>query len=184
MKATTFAIAAFVFSLHGTAAAQQTAAPEESETPQGIPATQHQEEAVREIESNLFEQLDKDGDGSISQQEARAHSQLSESWNRFDQNGDGSLDQEEFSDFEQSTALKDEAAAGGSRGQTEQGIPATRHQEQAVQDDLIGQLDKDGDGFISEQEAQAEAQLSDNWDSLDENRDGKLDSRELENLEE
>jgi Ca2+-binding EF-hand superfamily protein len=59
-------------------------------------------------------------------------------------------------------------------------MPSTRHQEQAVGDDLLGQLDEDGDGMISQEEAEAEAQLSDNWDRLDRNRDGQLDARELD----
>jgi Ca2+-binding EF-hand superfamily protein len=62
-------------------------------------------------------------------------------------------------------------------------MPTSPHQEEAIEEDLLGQLDQDGDGQISQQEAQVEAQLSDNWDLLDENRDGLLDSRELSQLE-
>jgi Ca2+-binding EF-hand superfamily protein len=115
----------------------------------------------------------------VSQQEARAHSSLSADWSNLDENRDGRLDSEEFSAYERKTDREGNAAPVGAMGQTEEGLPSTRHQEQTVGDDLVGELDKDGDGQISEQEAQAETQLSDNWDRLDKNRDGKLDSSEL-----
>jgi EF hand len=171
MKTMTTALAACILSLHATAGAQQPAEDEESE---GIPATPHQEQAAREIASDRFKQLDVDRDGSISEDEARADPSLSGSWNDLDGNGDGSLDMEEFS----ASAAETSAA-----GATKADMPATRHQEHAVQGGLMKELDEDGDGAISQQEAEAEAQLSDNWDQLDRNADGKLDSRELDRFD-
>jgi hypothetical protein len=123
--------AALILSFGGIAAAQQTATPEDEAKRSGIPATEHQEQATREVQEDT----------------------------------------------------QDKATAG-TRGQTEEGMPATPHQEKAVEEDLLAELDQDGDGQISQQEAQVETQLTDNWDELDENQDGMLDSGELSQLEE
>lgn len=45
-------------------------------------------------------QLDTNGDGVISQQEASDHAALSSSFQKLDSNGDGKLDQAEFARFE------------------------------------------------------------------------------------
>lgn len=180
MKAMTTVIAASILSFQGAAVAQESATPTESEPRQGIPATPHQKQTTKEIKSDLFSQLDRNRDGAVSRQEAEAKSALTQKWSTYDKNGDGRLDSQEFSAFEQ-TSAGDESSAGTS-GDTKEGMPATRHQEKAVGNDLVGQLDKDGDGAISQQEAQVEAQLSDNWDQLDRNDDGKLDSGELRHV--
>ena len=184
MKATIFVIPALVLSFQGAVAAQQTATPEPGATQQETPPpTPHQEEVTREVTSENFNELDQDGDGSISKEEAQAESTLSDNWSELDQNGDGMLDSEEFARLEHSTAAGEQVAGAGAHGEMEEGMPTTRHQEQVVDEELIGHLDKDGDGMISQQEADAEAQLADNWEQLDENGDGMLDSRELDQLE-
>jgi Ca2+-binding EF-hand superfamily protein len=175
MRTMTIVLAACIFSLLATAGAQQTGTPEDEKS-QGIPATPHQEQAAREIPSDQFKQLDADHDGSISEHEAQADSSLSGSWSDLDQNGDGSLDMEEFS---ASSTETDPAAAGTTKAD----MPATPHQEHAVEGGLMQELDEDGNGKISQQEAEAEAQLSDNWDQLDRNGDGNLDSSELDRLD-
>jgi hypothetical protein len=183
MKAISTLGAALILSFNGTVAAQQTSTPEDQSTEQEIPATQHQEQTAEEVKSDLFKRLDQDRDGQISQAEAQSETTLSQSWSKFDQNDDGRLDSQEFSTFEQNTNMQ-EGATVGATGPTGEGMPISPHQEGAVEDDLLGQLDQDGDGQISQREAQVEAQLADNWDRLDENEDGMLDSRELSQLEE
>lgn len=170
--------------LLGTVAAQETGTPEAQER-QGIPASPHQEQAVREIESDLFARLDQDRSGSISKQEAQAESSLSEGWSGYDRNRDGMLDPTEFSAFEQSStgAAETEDLELQRAGRTEADMPASPHQEQTIRDDLIEQLDKDGDGGISQQEAQGERRLAANWSRLDRNGDGKLDTRELDRFD-
>lgn len=194
MKATTMAAAASLLFWHGAIAAQQTATPEETdaatatsqetEAAEGIPATVHQEEATREIESELFEEIDKDGNGVISRQEAQGEPALADSWSQYDEDGDDTLNSEEFGRFTQSAAGEEAVARAEERSGAAEDMPATRHQEQAVEDDLVGQLDRNADGVISEDEAQADARLADNWDQYDENGDGRLDARELDRLEE
>jgi Ca2+-binding EF-hand superfamily protein len=182
MKAISTLGAALILSFNGTVAAQQTSTPEDQATEGGMPTTEHQEQTAEEVTSDLFTRLDQDRNGEISQEEAQAESTLSQSWSKLDENVDGRLDSQEFSAFEQNTDMEGGETVGAT-GQTEEGMPTSPHQEEAVEEDLLAQLDQDGDGQISQQEAQVEAQLSDNWDLLDENRDGLLDSRELSQLE-
>ncbi|MGH8196432.1 MAG: hypothetical protein ACREQ8_18860 [Woeseiaceae bacterium] len=101
MKTMTTLIALGLLSVQGTGVAQQTETPEEQESRHGIPATPHQEQATREVKGDLFKQLDKDGDGEISQQEAQAEAQLSDNWDQFDRNDDGKLDSRELDRFDQ-----------------------------------------------------------------------------------
>lgn len=175
MKPMTSVTAAGLLLVLGTAGAQQA-----KPVQQDMPATPHQEQATREIKSDLFKQLDDDRDGLVSRQEAQAESSLAAGWSQYDRNGDDSLDAQEFSRFESSTSVAAEDPELGQAGRTEADMPATPHQEQAVRGDLIEQLDKDGDGGISQQEAQDEHWLAANWDRLDRNDDGKLDSSELD----
>lgn len=58
-----------------------------------------------------FSDLDKDGDGQISQQEASG--KLKDNWEQVDADGDGNVDQSEFSVFEQ---MQEEPAGAGQSG--------------------------------------------------------------------
>lgn len=182
MKAMITAVATAVLSFQGTVAAQQTN-PSDEEAAEGIPPTVHQEEVTRDVENPDFRQLDEDSSGSISREEAQASTKLSDSWSQLDQDGDGSLSREEFIEYDQVTAAGDDAARAGTQGDPEDEIPATSHQEQTLGGDLVAQLDTDGDGMVSQQEAEAEAQLAENWNQYDENADGVLDPQELDRVE-
>jgi len=179
MKGMTIAVAATILGVQGLAVAQESATPAEDEPRQGIPSSPHQEEAMKEIKSDALGKLDTDRDGLVSREEAQAKPGLSDKWSSLDRNADGQLDAEELAKVESKSHTGHDAASASTTRGTEE-MPSTRHQEQAVGDDLLGQLDEDGDGMISQEEAEAEAQLSDNWDRLDRNRDGQLDARELD----
>lgn len=196
MRTMTTVLAASLLSFQGIALAQESGAQAqesgaqtgqeprpEQEPRQGIPATKHQTQTVDEIKSERFSQLDEDGNRSISREEAQAETKLTDNWSTYDEDGDGSLNLEEYSEFERTSASGDATSGDTSGmlgiGETEQDMPATRHQQQRVGDDLIGELDRDGDGAISKDEAEGEAGLSGQWDQLDRNSDGKLDAQEL-----
>ncbi|MBN1239354.1 MAG: hypothetical protein JXB36_12700 [Gammaproteobacteria bacterium] len=185
MKPLITVMSACALSFLGTVGAQQAEPPEE-EAREGIPASPHQEQALREVRSDLFERLDQNRDGSISRAEAQAEASLSGNWSEYDENGDQVLDPQEFSAFDAgSTASAEGERTQVARGElTEEGLPATRHQQQVVREDLVEELDEDGDGGISREEAQGEARLIEEWDELDRNSDGQLESTELALLEE
>lgn len=184
MRATVTAVAASLLACYGSAVAQETESAAEQESSEGIPATPHQAGTAREIESDAFTKLDQDGDGLVSRQEAQGYAMLSDNWSQYDQDGDGALSSREFGDFRAEhgdVARTGEPTATGAA--EAEGMPETRHQKETVGGDLVAQLDSNGDGTISEQEAQAHAELADNWDQYDEDGDGKLGSAELDRLE-
>lgn len=181
MKTTIIAVAASLLTCQGATALQETQSPEETDRTEGIPATAHQEEATREIDS--FTQLDEDGNGQISRQEAQGVATLSDNWSRYDQDADGALDETEFSGFAQGTEAQHEVARAGERTGTAEGLPTTPHQEEVVEGGLVAQLDRDGDGTISQEEAQGQEQLAANWSRYDANGDGQLDARELDEFQ-
>lgn len=51
-------------------------------------------------DTDYFAELDVDGDGMISSEEAAADPTLSEAWDKADANGDGQLERAEFSAIE------------------------------------------------------------------------------------
>lgn len=155
---------------------QQAQTPEQQEQ-QGIPATQHQREALRELDSELLGRLDANQDGSISREEAQSESGLIEGWSQYDTNGDQVLDQHELAAYEAESESEDIEVAEG--GRTVEGLPASPHQREAVRPQLVELLDTDGDGAISQSEAQGNSQLTADWEELDRNNDGKLDVSEL-----
>jgi hypothetical protein len=182
MKPMTTLIAACALSSLGQAGAQQAETGQEPGR-QGVPVSPHQEQALRGVGSDLFERRDANHDGAVSKQEAQNQPSLAGSWSEYDRNGDQVLDQAEFSAFEtsatSSTESESEAVGQGQGGSQVEGLPASPHQKDVVRNELLGRLDKDGDGALSRGEAQGEVRLMDQWDRLDRNGDGKLDSSEL-----
>lgn len=49
-----------------------------------------------------FSELDQDGDGQISREEAEAHPDLAENFDQYDESGTGALDESEFAAFQES----------------------------------------------------------------------------------
>lgn len=83
-----------------------------------------------------FAQLDANGDGMISQDEAQANPQLSQQFQSIDQNQDGQLDQSEFAQFESG------ASGGGGMSPGMEQPPAG----QSPQDAPAGQSPQDATG--------------------------------------
>lgn len=191
MKVVVSLTAVCAVSLLGAAAAQQPESSTQEEAREGIPVTQHQQEALRDIGTDALQRLDADGDGSVSRQEAESEPSLSQRWDEYDRNADQVLDSDELSALEQSQSGSfEEQDVEIARGEvTEEGLPTTRHQqevtgEQQAPGGLIERLDTDADGAISKSEAQGSTRLVEQWDQLDRNGDGQLDSSELGGLAE
>lgn len=96
------------------------------------------------------QQLDTNGDGLISRDEAQPAPRLSASFDRIDTNKDGQLSREEL------------RAARIKRGGAHR-----------------AQLDVNKDGQISRDEAKPAQRLSQNFDAIDANKDGQLTRDEL-----
>jgi Ca2+-binding EF-hand superfamily protein len=111
-------------------------------------------------EGRWFSQLDADHDGAISREEATAAAQarVDKMFARLDTNHDGLITQEELHAAEQAhrADMKAKAAA------------------------RFKAADKNGDGFLSKEEAGALPMLARRFDQLDSNKDGMLSPEEIE----
>lgn len=110
-----------------------------------------------EMKAHMLERLkaaDTDGNGMISREEANARlPRLARHFDRIDTDQDGRITMQEF-----------EAAMKGLH---------RRHH------DAMKHLDKDGDGLISHDEAQAAPRLAKHFDEIDTNKNGFLSKDEL-----
>ncbi|HEX6993512.1 MAG TPA: EF-hand domain-containing protein [Gammaproteobacteria bacterium] len=167
----------------GTAAAQQPQG-QEGQDERGIPATQHQQEALRDIGGDVFDRLDANRDGSISRTEAQSESALTEKWDEYDRDRNQTLDRDELSAYHAGESESAERDVDVAAGETVEGLPASPHQQEAIRGELVELLDANGDGTLSRDEAQNESDLISKWDDLDRNSDGVLDSSELGHVEE
>ncbi len=141
----------------------------------------------------FFKQLDKDGDGKISKDEAPER--MKENFDRLDANGDGFIVIEEFQ-----RVMGAMRGQGGEGGRKPEGDAASRPGgEGRPRDGADGrprdgadgrprdgaglaarfkELDKDGDGKISKEEAPE--RMRDNFDRIDSNSDGFIDMEEMQ----
>src|SRR5690606_5736838 len=116
--------------------AQETQPVDEQEQQHGIPASPHQEQAVREIGSDLFTRLDANGDGSISRSEAEAEAEPPRNGGDYDENGDQQLDHARHRAHETTSNRAgggaDIAEAEAEGGETIEGLAVSPHQREAL----------------------------------------------------
>lgn len=102
--------------------------------------------------------LDANNDGAIDRAEAATHPRLAERFDSLDTNKDGRLDAAERSSWQGRAGRK---GHHGKRGM-----------------DRAMAMDTDGDGLISRAEAARHPRLAEKFDTLDANKDGRLDATE------
>jgi Ca2+-binding EF-hand superfamily protein len=102
---------------------------------------------------------DANGDGVVTREEANAFPRLAGHFDAVDTNKDGQLDAAEF-------------AAHRAARQAEMQARAEEHWKAA---------DKDGDGAVSREEAQASMpRMAEHFDTLDANADGRVERAEMQ----
>lgn len=111
----------------------------------------------------MFKNADKNHDGKVTLEEARALS--GEKFAAADANKDGQLEPEEMRALGARMGKGDRAGRGQGRGHGQ------------GQGQGLKRLDKDGNGTISKEEAPP--RLKDHFDEVDTNKDGQLDREEL-----
>lgn len=184
MKRASTVIVACALSSFGVVQAQQTDEPQDTQAAPAVPVSPHQEQAIRDIDDDLFDRLDQDRNGMVSHEEAQAEPSLMEKWTEYDKNSDQMLDRQEMAAVHPSGASEATSDIGVAQEEiTEEGLPASEHQRSLVGHQLLDQLDEDGDGKLSQQEAESDSKLTTEWARLDTNQDGDLDSDELSKFE-
>lgn len=110
--------------------------------------------------------MDKDGDGKISKQEAKASPEMAPAFAYIDTSRDGFIDMAEVK------AMVEYTKAQG-QGKRQSEMPKG---EKVTAKQVIASMDKNGDGKISKQEANEELKLF--FSEVDANKDGFVDEKE------
>lgn len=116
--------------------------------------------------SRLFDKLDVNGDGVISQDEAAT---LEQRFDQLDEDNSGDLDRQELQNFQ----------GGQQQGQGNQGGNQQQSDEQRKQE-AFNKLDSNGDGRVSKDEAAANPSLEGEFEDLDQDNSGDLDQQEFQ----
>ncbi len=111
-----------------------------------------------------FLELDSNLDGKITQQEANRSEKLKQAFNDADSNQDGGIDASEFSAFIAKSADSGAAQSGSAQ-------PGAQTS--------FNQLDSNRDGKLSRSETQSDHKLSQQFQSIDKDRDGAINPSEF-----
>lgn len=127
-------------------------------------------------------QLDLNGDGFVSREEAKGDPGLDRGFGRFDSNKDGRLSQDELKVFrERRQARREEIQR---RKDAEKSKDRGAHQERDGEQGRRGErgfagLDTNKDGFLMRDEIKGRPELQKRFQEIDSNHDNRLSREEL-----
>ena len=156
------ATSALFLAMSGMNARAQDASAPAAQAPTTAPAPQNGPRAGKPGHHGGFKALDTNGDGQISRDEAKGHAWLEKNFDQIDTNHDGQLSKDEL-------AAWHKAHKGEMREKMAERFDAK-----------FKAADKDGDGALTKEEAQAGMpRLAKNFDQVDANHDGKVTEDEI-----
>ena len=156
------ATSALFLAMSGMSARAQDANAPAAQAPATAQAPQNTARAGKPGHHGGFKALDTNGDGQISRDEAKGHAWLEKNFDQIDTNHDGQLSKDEL-------AAWHKAHKGEMREKMAQRFDAK-----------FKAADKDGDGALTKEEAQAGMpRLAKNFDQIDANHDGKVTEDEI-----
>lgn len=103
-----------------------------------------------------FKSADKDNDGTLDKEEAKAMPRVSKHFDKLDGDKDGTLTMEEIM-----------AGAGKAKGMHAKG------------EKMFKSADKDNDGTLDKEEAKAMPKVAENFDAIDGDKDGTVSLDEI-----
>ncbi|WP_426395620.1 EF-hand domain-containing protein [Ralstonia sp. R-29] len=156
------ATSALFLAMSGMNARAQDASAPAVQAPTTAPAALNGPRAGKPGHHGGFKALDTNGDGQISRDEAKGHAWLEKNFDQIDTNHDGQLSKDEL-------AAWHKAHKGEMREKMAERFDAK-----------FKAADKDGDGALTKEEAQAGMpHLAKKFDQIDANHDGKVTEDEI-----
>ena len=156
------ATSALFLAMSGMNARAQDASAPAAQAPAAAQAPSTTARAAKPAHHGGFKAIDTNGDGQISRDEAKGHAWLEKNFDQIDTNHDGQLSKDEL-------AAWHKAHKGEMREKMAERFDAK-----------FKAADKDGDGALTKDEAQAGLpHLAKHFDQIDANHDGKVTEDEI-----
>ncbi len=108
-----------------------------------------------------FKAADRDGDGTLDKEEAKAMPRVAKNFDRLDADKDGTVDMKEI--------------AAGMKGAAKQTI-GRMHDKAGAR---FAAADKDGDGTLDKEEAKAMKHVAEHFEEIDGDKDGTVSLEEI-----
>lgn len=138
------------------------------------PATKHAATASG-AQADRFKRMDRNGDGFVTQDEARSQERFDRLKAKADANKDGKISQEEFAGARHHKS----AAAASSRKASEDSVNETNGSNSKNAATRFKRMDRNNDGFVTQDEARNPERFNKLLQKTDTNKDGKISQEEF-----